>query len=73
MVELVRAGSTPEELSENFERSTLAIRNWVRQAGLDQGARSDGLPLWERDELWRLRRKVKQLKVEREIPRNAAA
>ncbi len=32
MVELVRAGRTPEELSQEFEPSSQAIRNWVRQA-----------------------------------------
>jgi len=39
MVELVRTWRTPEELSGEFEPS--AIRNWVRQADLDQGRRSD--------------------------------
>ena len=32
MVELVRAGRTPEELAQKFEPSAGAIRNWV-QAG----------------------------------------
>ena len=31
LVELVRAGRTPEELSREFEPSAQAIRNWVRQ------------------------------------------
>jgi transposase len=31
MVELVRAGRTPEELSREFEPSAGAIRNWVRR------------------------------------------
>jgi len=30
MVELVRAGRTPEELAQKFERSAGAIRNRVR-------------------------------------------
>ncbi len=29
MIELVRAGRTPEELSREFEPSAQAIRNWV--------------------------------------------
>ncbi|HEY6554612.1 MAG TPA: transposase [Vicinamibacteria bacterium] len=33
MIELVRAGRTPEELSREFEPSAQAIRNWVRQTG----------------------------------------
>ena len=32
MVELARAGRTPEELSREFEPSAQAIRNWVAQA-----------------------------------------
>ena len=32
MVELVRAGRAPGELSREFECSASAIRNWVRQA-----------------------------------------
>src|SRR5690606_16016842 len=43
MVELVRAGRTAEELSREFEPSAQAIRNWVKQAELDEGKRADGL------------------------------
>jgi hypothetical protein len=43
MVELVRSGRTPEELSREFEPSAQAIRNWVCQVDLDEGRRSDGL------------------------------
>ena len=32
MVELVRRGRTPEELSPEFECSTQAIRRWTRAA-----------------------------------------
>ena len=41
MVELVRAGRTPEELSREFEPSAQAIRNWVAQADRDEGRRAD--------------------------------
>jgi transposase len=73
MIELVRAGRTPEELAGEFEPSAQAIRNWVKQADLDQGVRSDGLTTEEREELQRLRRENKQLKLEREILKKAAA
>ncbi len=43
MVELVRAGCRPEELSREFEPSAQAIRNWVAQADRDEGRRTDGL------------------------------
>jgi len=73
MVELVRAGRTPEELAKEFEPSAQAIRNWVRQADRDEGRRADGLTTVEREELRRLRREIRQLKVEREILAKAAA
>jgi len=34
MIELVRAGRSPEELAKEFEPSAQAIRNWVGQADL---------------------------------------
>ena len=73
MVELVRAGRSPEELSREFEPSAQTIRNWVKQSELDQGVRADGLTSDEREELRRLKREVKQLKLEREILKKAAA
>jgi len=73
MVELVRAGRTPEELAKEFEPSRQTIRNWVKQADLDAGRRSDGLTSEEQGELKRLRRENKQLRMEREILAKAAA
>jgi len=73
MVDLVRSGRKPEELSREFEPSAQAIRNWVRQADRDQGIRADGLTTEEREELRRLRRENKQLREEREILKKAAA
>lgn len=73
LVELVRAGRTPEELAREFEPSAQAIRNWVRQSDLDEGRREDGLTSVERDELSRLRRENRRLREEREILSKAAA
>jgi transposase len=73
MVDLVRAGRTPEELSREFEPSAQAIRNWVRQSDLDEGRRDDGLKSAEQEELRRLRRENRQLREEREILAKAAA
>jgi len=73
MVELVRAGRTPEELGREFEPTAQSIRNWVKQADLDEGRRTDGLTSAEREELRRLRRENRQLKLEREILAKAAA
>ena len=73
MVELVRAGRTPEELSREFEPSAQAIRNWVAQADRDEGRRADGLTSREREELHRLKRENRRLRQEREILAKAAA
>ena len=73
MVELVKAGRTPEELSREFEPTAQTIHNWVKQTDLDAGVRSDGLTSSEREELRKLRRENRQLKVEREILKKAAA
>ena len=40
MIELVRAGRTPEDLAREFEPSAQAIRNWVVQAERDEGRRA---------------------------------
>ena len=73
MLELVRAGRTPRELAKEFEPSEPTIRNWVAQADQDEGRRGDGLTTQERQELARLRRENKQLRIEREILSKAAA
>lgn len=73
MVELVRAGRTPEELSREFEPTAQSISNWVAQADRDGGKRKDGLTTAEREEMVRLRRENRQLKLEREILSKAAA
>jgi transposase len=73
MVELVRAGRTPGELAREFEPTAQAIRNWLKQADRDEGRRDDGVTTDEREELRRLRREIRQLRVEREILAKAAA
>ena len=40
MIELVRAGGTPEQLAKEFEPSAQAIRNWVAQA--DRASSQEG-------------------------------
>ena len=73
MVELVRAGRTPEQLAREFEPTAQAIRNWVNQVEIDEGHREDGVTTSEREELRRLRRENRQLREEREILAKAAA
>lgn len=73
LVELVRAGRNPADLAKQFEASAQSIRNWVAQADRDAGHRQDGVTSAERDELNRLRRENRQLKIEREILSKATA
>jgi transposase len=73
LIELVRAGRSPESLAQEFEPSAQSIRSWVKQAERDGGQRTDGLTSAEREELTRLRRELRQVKLEREILSKAAA
>jgi transposase len=73
MVDLVHAGRRPEDLAKEFEPTAQTIYNWVAQAERDAGTRHDGLTSAEHQELTRLRRENRQLKMEREILAKAAA
>lgn len=73
ILELVKAGRTPNELAREFEPSGETIRQWVKQAELDAGERTDGLTSAEKAELARLRKENKRLRQEREILKKAAA
>ena len=82
MVELVRAGRDPTDLSREFEPSAQAIRNWVAEADRKEGRRTKrptsaagdpSLTVAEREELVRLRRENKQLRLERDILSRATA
>ncbi len=73
MIDLVRAGRSPEELSKEFEPTAQTIRNWVNQADRDEGQSEGGLTRSEHQELARLRKENKQLRQEREILAKAAA
>src|SRR6201984_3171299 len=67
MVELLRAGRSPEELAREFEPTAQSIRNWLAQSERNTGQGDGGLTTAEREELNRLRRENRQLRLEREI------
>src|SRR5258705_12638273 len=73
LVALVLAGRTPEALAKEFEPSVQTIRNWVGQAATDRGERPGPLTTAERDELSKLRRENRQLRLERQLLSTAAA
>ena len=80
IVDLVRSGRDPSDLAREFEPSAQAIRNWVVQADRQEGRAAakpaavlSAMTADEREELTRLRRENKQLRVERDILSRAAA
>jgi transposase len=73
IVELARNGRTPRELAEEFEPTEQTIRNWLKQADRDDGVRSDGSTTEEKEEIRRLRKKLRQLQQERDILAKATA
>jgi transposase len=62
------------EVARDLDLTESAVRLWVHQAKVDRGEGRPGeLTTAERDELHRLRREVKDLRIEREILKKAAA
>ena len=73
-VELARMREKPvAQIAEELGISDSCLRNWIRQADLDEGRRSDGLTTAEREELVELRRELKVARLENEILKRAAA
>ncbi len=68
-LDLAQAGRTPASLAREFEPTETTIRNWVAQAARDAGVRTDGLTTEQRKELNELRREVRTLREERDIPK----
>src|SRR6187200_3052027 len=50
-----------------------SLRNWVEQARADRTQGKTGLTAAERDELTRLRKDVRELRMERDVLKKAAA
>ena len=74
-VRLIReSGKTVAEIARDLDLSESAVRNWLTRAEIDEGRGGQGeLTTAERQELQRLRRENKQLQMEREILKKAAA
>ncbi len=73
IVGLVRSGRSVGSLARGFGASEQTIRNWVKQADLDEGGGGDGLTTEARAELRRLKRENKRLRMERDILKKAEA
>jgi len=73
-VELARQRERPvSQIAAELGIAQSALHRWIRQADLDEGRRDDGLTTEERAELVRLRRANRQLEMENEILKRAAA
>jgi len=72
-VELVREGSRPlSQVAKELGISQSGLRKWVSQAEIDEGHKP-GLSSAEREELVKLRRENRVLKMERDLLSRAAA
>jgi transposase-like protein len=75
VVQLVRQGDkSVGTVANDLDLSESAVRAWVKQAVIDEGKGPPGaLTTAERQELAQLRRENRQLRMEREILKKAAA
>ena len=75
VVALVRQdGNTAASVARDLDLTETAVREWVRQAEIDDGVGGPGgLTSSEREELARLRRENRVLREERDILKRATA
>lgn len=77
MVELVRSGRKPNEPAKEFGCHVTSVLSWVRKAGGSVAsappANVAALNAQELEELIELRRKLRQVQMERDIPAKATA
>ena len=67
-------GKTIAEVTEQFDLTESALREWVRRAEADVGrGPPDALTTAERAELIELRKRLKRAEMERDILKKAAA
>jgi transposase-like protein len=73
-VSLARTGTKPiGQIAKELQISESCLRNWLAQADADDGGRPDRLNSGEKQELAELRRRNRQLEMENEILKRAAA
>lgn len=74
IVELCQRGDrSVGQVAKDFDLTETAVRQWVKQAELDAGTRSDGLTSDERAELAQLRRENRRLREDNDILKRATA
>ena len=74
IVECCRRGDrSVGQVAKDFDLTETTVREWVKQADLDAGNRSDGLTTAEREELAALRRENRRLREDVDILKRATA
>ena len=73
-VELARHGTTPvSKIAKDLGISDSCLRNWMHQADADENGGGDRLSSADKKALAELRRRNRQLELENDILRRAAA
>ncbi|MFT5476422.1 MAG: transposase [Planctomycetota bacterium] len=70
---MAREAGNVAKIARDLDIGEGSLRNWVKQAGIDEGQGQEGaLTSEEREELRLLRRKNRQLEMERDFLKKAA-
>jgi transposase len=72
VIELVRSGKSVSAVAKEFNVARLTIVNWLKQDDLQVGRRTESAVNTESVEMTRLRKKVRDLEIERDILKKAA-
>jgi len=73
-VRMVREVGNLAKVARDLDLTETSLRNWVKQADIDEGRGPEGaLTTEEREELRRLRRENRRLQMERDFAKKAAA
>ena len=73
IVELIRSGKNANAVAREYEVSRQSIINWLKQDDLDAGRRTDGMTSAESAENAKLRKRIRELEIERDILKKATA
>ncbi len=66
-------GKTVSQVGRDLDVSQSVVGNWVKQARADRSNGKTGLTTEERSELVKLRREVRELRLQRDLLKKAAA
>ena len=73
-VRMVRDVGSVGQVARDLDLTETALRNWLKQADIDQGLGPESaLTTAEKEEIRKLRREVRTLKMERDFLKKAAA